>query len=411
MTMTRTLPSGELLFIASALTGLLWTLGGCSGAEKPTTESPAALNTAKAASGAGGHDEGPAIKLAPEEVARSGIKLEKVTPQAVIDTVTVTATIRANQDRMARVAPRVEGRIATLHANLGDKVKPGQTLAVLDSLAVGEASAALIQAQSADRVAEADLKRATALNAEEIIPQKEFLRATAEHEKAQASLRAAEDRLRLLGVSPKLVNQRVVSTFPVVAPFAGTVIEKKVTVGSLASPNEPILVVADLSTVWIEANLGETMLSKVRVGASATVTLDAYPGETFAGRVTYVASLLDKDSRTVQARIEMDNKDGRLKPEMFASATIASAPSKAGNGGRLPEAMSVPDAAIVLLQGQPTVFVFEHGGYEPRAILPGSKMAGRTIVKSGLVAGEQVVAAGSYALKARLLKSQISDEH
>ncbi|MBT9455347.1 MAG: efflux RND transporter periplasmic adaptor subunit [Burkholderiaceae bacterium] len=406
MTTTRTLPSGGGILLASALTALLWTLGGCGGNEKP-----AAANAAKAASGAAGHEESSGIKLEPEEVARSGIKLEKITPQVIADTVTVTATIRANQDRMARIAPRVEGRIATLHVNLGDNVKAGQILAVLDSLAVGEASATLIQAQSADRVAEADFKRATALNAEEIIPQKEFLRAKSEHEKAEASLRAAEDRLQLLGVSPKQVNQRVVSTFPILAPFAGTVIEKKVTVGSLASPSESILVVADLSKVWIEANLGETMLSKVRVGANATVTLDAYPGETFVGRVTYVASLLDKDSRTVQARIELENKDGRLKPEMFASATIASTSGKAGTGGQAPEAISVPDAAIILLQGQPTVFVFEHGGYEPRAILPGDKLTGRTIVKSGLTAGEQVVAAGSYALKARLLKSQIGDEH
>lgn len=408
MTTMRTLPPTERLLRASALAVLLWTLAGCSGGEKPAAQAPA---VAKAASGAGGHEEGGGIKLAPEEVARSGIKLEQIMPQVITDSVTVTATIRANQDRMARIAPRVEGRIATLHANLGDNVKAGQTLAVLDSLDVGEASATLIQAQSADRVAEADFKRATALNAEEIIPQKEFLRAKSEHEKAEASLRAAEDRLQLLGVSPKQVNQRVVSTFPVVAPFAGTVIEKKVTVGSLASPSEPILVVADLSKVWIEANLGETMLSKVRVGANATVTLDAYPGETFAGRVTYVASLLDKDSRTVQARIEVENKDGRLKPEMFASATIASTTGPSAKGGQAQQAMSVPDAAIVLLQGQPTVFVFEHGGYEPRAILAGDKLAGRTIVKSGLVAGEQVVAAGSYALKARLLKSQIGDEH
>lgn len=408
MTTMRALPPTEGLLLASALAVLLWTLAGCSGGEKPATQAPA---TAKAASGAGGHEEAGGIKLAPEEVARSGIKLEQITPQAIADTVTVTATIRANQDRMARIAPRVEGRIATLHANLGDNVKAGQTLAVLDSLAVGEASATLIQAQSADRVAEADFKRATALNAEEIISQKEFLRAKSEHEKAEASLRAAEDRLQLLGVSPKQVNQRVVSTFPIVAPFAGTVIEKKVTVGSLASPSEPILVVADLSKVWIEANLGETMLSKVRVGANATVTLDAYPGETFAGRVTYVASLLDKDSRTVQARIEVENKDGRLKPEMFASATIASSSGTSAKGGQAQQAMSVPDAAIVLLQGQPTVFVFEHGGYESRAILPGDKLAGRTIVKSGLVAGEQVVVAGRYALKARLLKSQIGDEH
>nr|WP_316643067.1 efflux RND transporter periplasmic adaptor subunit [uncultured Roseateles sp.] len=386
-------------------------LAACGAGDKPGDKTPVEAKPAATAASTGkgeSHGDADGLKLSAEDVQRAGIKLEELKLQALADAVTVTATIRPNQDRMARIAPRVEGRVSSVQVSLGDTVRAGQTLAVLDSLAVGEASTALIQAQSADRVAESDFKRAAALNAEEIIPQKEYLRAKSEHEKAEAALRAAEDRLQLLGVSPKQVTGRVVSTFPVSAPFAGTVIEKKVTVGSLASPAEPILVVADLSKVWIEANLTETMLAKVRVGAGASVTLDAYPGEQFHGRVTYVASLLDKDSRTVQARIEVENKDGRLKPEMFASATISSTPAA---GAEKREALSVPDAAIVLMQGQPTVFVFEHGGYEQRAILPGEKLSGRTVVKSGLAVGEQVVIAGSYALKARLLKSQIGDEH
>lgn len=319
----------------------------------------------------------------------------------------MTATIRPNQDRIARIAPRVEGRVASVLANLGDTVRGGQTVATLDSLSVGEASSALLQAQSTVRVAEADFKRAAALNAEEIIPQREYLRAKSEHEKAEAALRAAEDRLRLLGVSPKQAAGHVQSMFPVTAPFAGTVIEKKATVGALSNPSEPLFVVADLSKVWIEANLAEAMLTKVRVGARAIVTLDAYPGEHFEGRVTYVASVLEKESRTIPARIEVDNPDRRLKPEMFATATIESAATATPKA----QVLTVPDAAIVLMQGQPNVFVFEHGGYEQRAIEPGAKLGGRTVIKSGLAAGEQVVSAGAYALKARVLKSQIGDEH
>mgnify|MGYP002040923835 FL=1 len=165
-------------------------LSGCGGsngsAEKPATEEKAA--------------EKEGLKLSKEEADRAGIVLEELKAQALADTVTVTATIRANQDRIARIAPRVEGRVATVAASLGDNVRTGQSLATLDSLAVGEASSALSQARSAQRVADADYKRATALQAEEIIPQKDYLRAKAEHEKASATLRAAEDHLRLLGV-------------------------------------------------------------------------------------------------------------------------------------------------------------------------------------------------------------------
>lgn len=355
------------------------------------------------------HADDAGLKLSTEEAQRAGIKLEAVAAQAIAETVTVTATIRADQDRVARISPRVEGRVVSVQAKLGDTVKAGQSLAVLDSVAIGEAATAWSQAQSDYRVAEADFKRAEGLNAEEIIPKKDYLRAKSDHEKAAAALRAAEDRLRLLGATPKRGSDRPASTFQVTTPFAGTVIEKSAINGQLVSPSDALFVVADLSRLWIVADLTETALARVRPGATATVTVEAYPGETFTGKVTYVSPVLDKDRRTVPARIEVDNKDGRLKPEMFASATITSSAS-----AKPPtQSLTVPDEAIVLMQGLPTVFLFEKGKgeYEQRAIQPGEKLGGRTVVKSGLEAGEQVVAAGAYALKARLLKSQIGDEH
>lgn len=358
---------------------------------------------AKAAPKAEGTQESGGLKLSAEEVQRAGIKVEELTQQAFADSITVTATIRPNQDRIARIAPRIEGRIVQVMANLGTHVNAGQSLAVLDSLAIGEAQAALLHAQSSQRVAQTDFKRAESLNADEIIPQRDFLRAKSDLEKSSAELRAAQDKLRLLGGSAR-ADGAANSTFPLTAPLAGTIIQKKATVGELGTPNEPLFTVADLSKVWIEANLTEDTLSKVKIGSAATVAVTAYPGETFAGRVNYVASMLDKDSRTIPARIEVENRDGRLKPEMFATATIDT------NGAKR-EALSVPNAAILLLLGQTTIFVEEHGGYEARAVELGDKLSGRTVIKSGVTAGEKVVTAGAYALKARLLKSQISDEH
>ena len=121
------------------------------------------------------------------------------------------------------------------------------------------------------------------------------------------------DRLRVLGGSPGAAA-RGVSSFAVTAPFAGTVIEKKAVLGTLAVPSEPMFTVADLSRVWIQADLPEAALAKVRVGANAKVTVPAYPGETFDGRVGYIGAGLDKETRTVAARIEVANADGRLKP-------------------------------------------------------------------------------------------------
>lgn len=387
--------AGLLLFTAA--------LTACDGGS--ASKSPAAAaSSATAVEKGAEHDEKGALKLSDEEARRAGIRVEALELQAVADTLTVTATVRPDQDRVARVAPRVEGRITNVSANLGDRVRAGQVLAMLDSLAIGEAHSALLQARAANQVAQTDFKRAEALNADEIIAQKDFLRAQADYARSATELRAAQDKLRLLGVTPAASGTRAQSTFPVRAPFAGTVIQKKATQGDLATPSEPLFTVADLSKLWVEASLPEAALAKVQAGAAATITVSAYPGERFSGRVTYLASVLDRDTRSVAARIEIDNRDGRLKPEMFGTAVIATS-------GETRQVLSVPDAAILLLQGQPTVFVAEGDGYEARPVELGDKRGGRTVIQSGIEAGDRLVASGAYALKARLLKSQISDEH
>lgn len=347
-----------------------------------------------------------ALALSRDEVERAGIRVEPAGTQAAAATVVVTATIQPDPDRLARVAPRIEGRITAAPAKLGERVRAGQVLATLDSVAVGEAHAAWAQAQAELRIAEADLERAKLLAADEIIARKDFVRAQAERDKAAATLRAAADRLRLLGGRPGAGGST--SGFVLTAPFAGTVIAKKATLGDLAGPSEPLFTIADLSRVWIQADLPEAALAKVRVGARATLGVPAYPGETFDGRVGYVGAVLDKDTRTVPARIEVANADGRLKPEMFATAVIEAAGATAAQAA---QAISLPDAAIVLLEGRPTVFVFDAGAYEPREVDPGERFGGRTLLKGGVQAGEQVVVAGAYALKARKLKSQLGHGH
>ncbi len=378
------------LLLAGSLSATL--LAGC-GKEPEAPEQGATQPEKTEEQGAGA-----LLTLSNEEAQRAGIKVQKLEFQEKAEQVTVTATIQANQDRLAHVAPRVPGRIVKVSANLGDKVKPGQPLAVLDSIELGEARSAYLQAASEAAVAQAGFERAQRLNADNIIPEKDYLRARAEHEKARAALRAAADKLRMMGVNPgKLAG----STFPLTTPFAGTVIEKTAVLGELAPIDQSLFTVADLSTLWIEASLFEKDLARVKPGAQAGVTVSAYPGEVFKGRLTYISSVMDKESRTVKARVEVPNPDGRLKPEMFATAAIHT-----GSGTK---ALLLPEDAVLLVQGQPTVFVAENGGFEPRAVEVGERAQGRVTIRSGVEAGEAVVVSGAYALKARLLKSQIGD--
>jgi cobalt-zinc-cadmium efflux system membrane fusion protein len=348
------------------------------------------------------HAEGAELTLSSEEAERAGVKVEAVKAASLGESITATATIEPDQDRLAQVAPRIAGRITSAPAKLGDRVRAGQVLATLDSVEVGESSAALQQAQAALRTAETELKRIEPLAADEIIPRKELLRAQAERDKAAAAVRAASDRLRVLGGSPGAGARA--SSFSVTAPFAGSVIEKKAVLGTLAGPDAGMFTIADLSRVWIQAALPEAALAKVAVGAPAKVTVSAYPGQTFEGLVGYIGAGLDKETRTASARIEVPNPDGRLKPQMFATATIEVS-------GEKREVISLPDAAIVLMDGQPSVFVYEQGAYAMRQIEPGERVGGKTVVKAGLKAGDEVVTAGAYALKARQQKSKLGHGH
>jgi len=363
------------------------------------TEQPAPKNEEKK----DGHGEEGQLKLSAAEIETAGIEIETLKSQSLIDQVVLTATIRANQDRIAHVAPRVAARIVKVNAKLGDKVRAGQSLALLDSIELGEAHSAYQQARSQFSLAQSDFDRAQKLKADDIIPEKDYLRARSEFEKAKASLRAAGDKLRLLDSAHQTSETGPVSVFPVKAPFAGTVIEKDAVLGELAQPDKSIFTVADLSVLWIEANLFEKDLSRVQIGAAASVTVSAYPGEAFKGKLTYISSTVDKETRAVQARVEVPNPNGRLKPEMFATASIDTAASLM--------ALTVPQEAVLLVNGQTMAFVQEADVFEPRAVEVGDKVGNRVVVKGGIKEGEQVVVKGAYALKARMLKSQIGDSH
>lgn len=341
------------------------------------------------------------IKLSEEELKRAGVRVETIEATELAGELTLTATVQPNQDALAHVAPRVPGRIVAVYAKLGDRVKAGQPLVLLDSLEVGEAHSTYLQAASEAKLAAAAFERAEKLHAEQVMPTKDWQRARFEHEKSRAQLAAATDKLRLLGVTPK--GDQAASTFPVTAPISGTVTEKHAVLGELAKPDESLYTVADLSTLWIEANVSEKDLAAMRPGAAARVAVAAWPGETFNGRVAYVGATLDKETRTVRARIEVPNREGRLKPEMFATAVLP----RAGTT----KSLAVPESAVTLIQGLPTVFVEEGEGFEARPVELGERAGGRVAIRSGVKAGELVVVEGVYALKARALKSQIGAGH
>jgi cobalt-zinc-cadmium efflux system membrane fusion protein len=387
-------------------------LAGCGkgseqGGEKAAAEKPAAEKQAKGGQGEKkekDHGKGGGVELSAEEEKAAGIKTEKVSLTSAGGEIAVTGTIQPNLDRLAQVGPRVPGRVVRVQASLGDRVAGGQPLAVLDSIEVGEARSALAQAEADTRVAEAAFKRAESLRADNVVPEKEYLRARGDLEKSRAAVAASRDKVKMLGVGATREGDGA-SYFSIAAPFAGTVIEKTAVPGALAEPAKPLFTVADLSTVWIEASVYEKDLPRLVRGAAATVTVAAWPGAPATGRLTYISSLMDRETRTVKARVEVPNRDGRLRPGMFANVAIVVPGSATGN------VIVIPEDAMVLMEGKPTVFVRGEHGFEPKTVTPGERRVGRVEIKDGIKPGEEVVMAGAYELKSKLQKSQLGDSH
>ena len=368
---------------------------------KQAADPKAAPKDAEHKAGGDEHGEEQVVKLTADELKTSGIETRKVRTQPVKTGMTVTASIQPNRDRFARVAPRVPGRITTVPATLGQTVAAGQVLATLDSVEVGESTSSYQQAASQFSVAKADFERSQRLFDEQVIPQTDYLRTRGEYEKARSALAAASDKLRMMGVSASAGQSS--STFPVTSPFAGTVIEKIAVIGELGQPDKSLFTVADLSTVWIEANLNEKDLARIKTGTEAEVTVAAYPDARFKGRLAYVSGVVERESRTIKGRIEVPNKDGRLKLDMFATALIQTEEAI--------DAIAVPSGAIVLMEGKNTVFIREVDGFELRPVQLGERIGDLQIIKEGVNEGEEVVVAGTYSLKSRLLKSKLGAGH
>jgi cobalt-zinc-cadmium efflux system membrane fusion protein len=377
---------------------------GCRGEPAAEPSSPAAASPAEHRS--------ERVVLSPAAVSGLGLKTVEAERRVLDAMIRATAVIRANENRLAHVSPRIPGKAVEVRAVLGDRVAAGQALAFLDSLELGEKKSALLQARANLEVARRNYQREARLFKQRISSEKDYLEAKGEFERSDAAFRAAREALRLLGLTDAAIEQitwggkdHPLSHFPILAPFAGAVIEQHITLGELIKPEEKPYTIADLTTLWILLDVYEKDLSRIGVGTAAEVRVDAYPDERFAGHIVYVSDVLDETTRTARARVEVDNHAGRLRPGMFATAVVT-LPSDAPIG-----AVTIPVAAVQRINGRPVAFVEESAGsFAVRQLTLGRDTDTMIEVKHGVAEGERVVTEGSFTLKSEVLKDQLAGE-
>jgi cobalt-zinc-cadmium efflux system membrane fusion protein len=314
-----------------------------------------------------------------------------------------TAIIEPDAGAVAEISSVIPARVTKLIAQPGQYVKPGEPLAILSSVELGEAKTEYLKARSLEAITGQQLKREQELYAKKITPMKDLLEARARHDAALAEFEASREKLRLLITPTDLstvqwtANGHPLSEFPLVSPIAGTLLKRDLRIGAMVDRGGPApLEVINLERVWVIANIFEHDLAGLRVGDRAEVTVEAYPHRKFNGRVTYIGDEVDLTTRAVRARIEVPNADHVLKPGMFARAAIDA------DGAR--EVVVAPDSAIYEIDGKAVVFVpAGDGRFSVQPVTLGGRGNETVEITAGLKPGDEVVAKGGLALKSLIV--------
>ncbi len=453
------------VLLAGLCASLLAFALACGGAKKEEAK-PAANEKAEAH-----HDEGEAneVSLSPEALAAAKLEFAEVAARAGGGVLRVTGSVEINQQQMQQATPLVSGRVERVNVVLGDRVRAGQPLAVIASPQIAQMHGKLHEAETKLALAERNLKRveqsenrAAVLSAKarldeaeaalkrtrklielgagagkdlvaaetayqtakaeydfqsNIALNKEIQEARAEVATARVDVAHIRDEMKSLGAPVSAEehgehdddHKRDTSLITLRAPVTGTVTERLVNAGAGIETGKPLFTIANLTTVWVIANVPEAQVSRLRVGTAAKVTAAAFDGAR-TGRVTYINPQLNEETRTAQVRLELTNAGERLKAGMFVEVEFQTSAVSAS----VSEELAVPANAIQRIGERTVVFIAdekEPGHFKVREVELGGESNGYRTITGGLKAGERVVTKGGFTLKSQLQKGEMGDEH
>ena len=337
------------------------------------------------------------VQLTDPEIARAGIEVMTVKKEPFTFHREFPATVQANENELAEGTTLIRGRVGEVLVDVGKDVKKGERLALLDSTDLGMAEGAYLKSAARQHEAQLAFERAENLHEHRAISLAELQRREAEMKTARADAREASHRLALLGLPAQEIKrlereQTIRSDVAIRAPFAGRVIMRNITRGEVVETSRNCFTIADLSDVWVVANVPEKDVRFIRPKDRVHVMVPAYPHGLFSGTVTYISDVLDPSTRTMRVRVTVLNPDRTLKPEMFAMVRVFASPQ--------PEALAVPLTAVQQDGTGKLLFVRQADNrFESRRVLLGDELDGKTIVLEGLHEGEDVVVKGSFAIK------------
>lgn len=359
--------------------------GGKRGGAEPTKEAEQ-------------HDER-LVKLTDDQIKSSGITVQTAGPASMQATAQFPGEVRFNDDRTTHVVPRLAGVAEAVPANLGQIVAKGDVLAVIASTSLSEQRSELLTAQKRRELAKSTYDREKTLWEDKISAQQDYQQAQNALQEADIAVRNASQKLAAIGANGASSG---LNRFEIRAPFAGTVVEKHLSLGEAVKEDASIFTVSDLSTIWIEFAVAPKDLQAVRVGQRVIVSSTAFDSKA-EGTIAYVGALLGEQTRTARARVTLTNPKGAWRPGLFVTVAVL------GESETVPLAVNAD--AVQTVDDKPTIFVAAPGGFIATPVKVG-RSDGRTIeVLEGMKSGDRYAAANTFVLKSELGKASAEHGH
>ncbi|WP_041354770.1 efflux RND transporter periplasmic adaptor subunit [Nitrosococcus halophilus] len=359
----------------------------------------------------GGHErEGKEerIELKPGAIEEAGIGIKVAGPAFIKTTLSFPGEIQYNPRRVAHVVPRVKGVVIEVRRFLGDKVKDGDILAVLESRELADLKSQYLIALKGLELAQEIFVREERLWKEKVSAEQDYLVAKKNLAEAQVLVDAAAQKLHALSFSKADLqamgseSAALFSRYELEAPFAGEVVEKHLALGEAVTAEAKVYTIADLATVWGEITVYSKDLNQIQPGQEVTLKATDMALST-EGKVFYMGPLVGQQTRSAKAYVEIPNPQGRWRPGMFITVEVVLEENKVP--------VAVIAEAVQTYQDRPVVFV-QHGNFfEPRSVVLGRGKGQWVEVRQGLSAGERYVASNSFVLKSELGKSAATHQH
>jgi membrane fusion protein, heavy metal efflux system len=363
-------------------------LSGCNSGERDRTNDMTSFS-AKASPSAT-----PQLFTIPQD-QMSHVQVVTVEPTTLTRTLRLTGAVAYNAFATTPVITQVGGPVSRILAVPGQRVKAGQPMLEVSSPDYSQLLDAYLKAADSSRLADKNYARAQDLYQHHAIAERDMEQAESDRNQAQADLNAADQGMKILGIKnpADLAKAPSSAQVPVLAPISGEVVERLVSPGQVVQAGQTqAFTISDLSTVWVLANVYQADLSFVRSGDDVVVQTDAYPNS-FHGRISYVSPALDPNTRTLQARIVVDNPGGRLKRDMYCTVTVTA--------GSISNAVAVPDSSVLRDDNnEPFVYVATGANqFGRRGVEIGQSQNSQTQILKGISVGERVVGDGSLFLQ------------